>query len=118
MNKKTFIFANLFMVLILISIVLWGMSEISSGAEDTPPPVSRGIIHTDPSARTGFLSTEEYTARFETIDFPIAGESNMDTVCRIDVWKYPSIPGKDPGFEYITDSYEEAVEFLNVLMGK
>lgn len=86
---------------------------------DKPDPVSgppeyTPIIHIDESMKTGFLSSEDFMARFETIEFPVAGLEETQTVCRIDVYRWPDI---DHPVEYITDSFDEAVEFLYLIGG-
>lgn len=69
------------------------------------------LIFLDKSAKTGFMTSPGYDARFEGLDYPIAGSDEFDTVYLIDIFKYPSV---DP-VTFRVDSWDEAVEVLETL---
>lgn len=72
---------------------------------------SNCVTYFDESARTGFLNSESIMARFECLEFPIAGNDEIDTVYLIDIFKYPSLAP----ITFRVDSWPEAVEFLTAL---
>lgn len=105
------------MILLIMAIVIIALTVFIETDKPDPvsdPPGPTPIIYIDHSARTGFLSSEDFMARFETIEFPVAGSDELHTVCRIDVYRWPDV---EYPIEYITDSFDEAVEFLYGLGG-
>lgn len=120
MNKKTGgIIAGIavsacILFLVTASIITRFLTQ-DSHTESQLAEQKKPFIHTDPSARTGFLISERVMANFEHVGFQIAGSDDKDNVYRIDVYRYPDTEHPVP---YRTDTFEEAVEFLEKLGGQ
>lgn len=98
----------------IFALVLIAVSFKLAATQNQPPDPQQqhtGVLFVDHEAQTGYLNNSAYMARFETIEYPVAGEQALQTICRIDIWVYPST---EP-VEYVVSSFEKGVELLKML---
>lgn len=101
-------------IMAIFAFVLIAVSFKLAATQNQPPEPQQqniGVLFLDHEAKTGYLNNRAYMARFETIEYPVAGEQDPQTVCRIDIWAYPSM---EP-VEYVAASFEKGAEFLKML---
>ncbi len=89
---------------------LIGVIVTGDTIEHTDSPSA--FIYSDISAQTGFLNSEDVMARFECLEYYIAGDKEPVKDFLIDVYRYPEL---DNPVSYRCDTFEEAVSFLRGL---
>ncbi len=111
-NRDLVVTFVIIVVAMLIGIVL-GYFSGKSGVEPIAPTDSQpAYIYSDISAQTGFLNSESIMARFECVEYYIAGEKEPVKDFLIDVYRYPEL---DNPVSYRVDTFEEAVMFFEGL---
>ncbi len=103
-----------FKILTVIALFSLGYLMGAIFTDNTIEPINNqsAYIYSDISAQTGFLNSENIMARFECLEYPVAGEEELQQVYLIDVYRYPEL---DNPVSYRVDTFEEAILFLKGL---
>ena len=92
------------------SVAIWNSPKVEAMLY---PEVQEPFIHIDMSAETGYMNSENIMARFEGVEYPIAGSDEMEVVFLVDVFYFPEL---NAPVTYRVDSFVEARNFLHGLV--